>query len=96
MPPPFKLIVVVLFKKTEITKQLSRNFSLFFRPENGEEAIIWQNYEDAGNVWNRVDMPLDIKDQKYRVVFQGQYTDSDPLPYGNIAIDDVSFTPKCR
>ena len=34
--------------------------------------------------------------QNYRVVFTGEYTQTKNLPYGDIAIDDVSFTPKCR
>ena len=52
--------------------------------------------EDLGNIWNRGDFELFVTDQKYRVVFSAQYNNSDPIPEGDIAIDDVSFTPSCR
>ena len=66
--------------------------------ESGGENIIWENVDDdMGNFWNRVDMPLSeyAQDDNYRVVFTGEYTQSWALPYGDIAIDDVSFTPNC-
>ena len=68
----------------------------YFRFEDDSEAIYLEEVEDHGSVWNRVDLDLAVKDKKYRVKISGLYTAQDPIPYGHLALDDFSFTPKCR
>ena len=51
--------------------------------------------EDFSNVWQRADFTLYPTDKKYRVVFSAQYENTE-VSEGDIAIDDVSFTPSCR
>ena len=74
------------------------NFQLTqpFRKEDGNVEPLLEVIEDMGNVWTRADFGIPVQDQKYRVVFSAQYDNSDPIPEGDIAIDDVSFTPSCR
>jgi len=61
-----------------------------------DPLVIWEYYENAFNVWNKVDMPIGVKAKQYQVVFEAEYTQMDPMPPGDIAIDDISFTPQCR
>ena len=65
------------------------------RTEDGEENPLAEVMEDFSNVWQRADFTLYPTDKKYRVVFSAQYESSE-VSEGDIAIDDVSFTPSCR
>ena len=75
-------------------------FFTILRTESGNDSIIWEVTEDSGNLWNREDIAISVhpsKSENYMAVFTGEYQQqTDYIPYGDIAIDDVSFTPKCR
>ena len=72
--------------------------SLYFRADDGAgtSEILFEEIEDRSNVWTRIDFPLTIKDKPYQVIMSGQYSRTENMPFGDMAIDDISFTPKCR
>ena len=71
--------------------------NMSYRLEDGLEKILLEEVEKKGNFWNRVDYPLAVEDgQKFRVVISGQFNKSNEKYFADLAIDDVSFTPKCR
>merc|ERR550532_701640 len=65
------------------------------RTEDGSENPLAEVVEDFSNIWQRADFTLYPTDKKYRVVFSAQYENTE-VSDGDIAIDDVSFTPSCR
>ena len=71
---------------------------LFFRTDDasGTSEILFEEISDKSNIWTRIDFPIDVKDKNYQIVMSGQYTRMENMPLGDIAIDDISFTPKCR
>ena len=70
-------------------------FLVSIRTEDGTENPLAEVLEDFSNVWQRADFTLYPTDKKYRVVFSAQYENTE-VSEGDIAIDDVSFTPSCR
>ena len=68
------------------------------RPDGEEPVEIWKTQEDGQNRWQRIDLPIDEAQhgKKHTIEFEASYDQTDPLPYADIALDDISFSSECE
>eukprot|EP00094_Tigriopus_californicus_P003057 TCALIF_02944-PA protein Name:"Similar to MALRD1 MAM and LDL-receptor class A domain-containing protein 1 (Homo sapiens)" AED:0.07 eAED:0.07 QI:0/0.76/0.71/0.94/0.84/0.87/39/446/2521 len=68
--------------------------SLKVKPDNtpDESLSLWSTSSSKGNAWVKEDQPIEITDQGFQVIFEAKVT---KLGTGDIAVDDISFTPEC-
>ncbi|KAK3713138.1 hypothetical protein QZH41_010040 [Actinostola sp. cb2023] len=55
---------------------------------------VWRKYGPHGNTWIRAEVTLLNTSRSFQVIFEAEH--SGRYQTGDIAIDDVSFTPECR
>ncbi|XP_077864143.1 MAM and LDL-receptor class A domain-containing protein 1-like [Saccoglossus kowalevskii] len=58
---------------------------------NGELTLLWSEQDDHGDRWIRDEIQL-ISDKPFEVVIEGVEGE---LVFGDIALDDITFTPGC-
>lgn len=54
---------------------------------------------DEDNFWYRFDLPIDPPgppETRFQVAFTGTFNKTTTSAFADIAIDDITFTPKCR
>lgn len=55
---------------------------------------IWTRFRSGGSEWGRAEVPLFNTSNSFQVIFEAEHSGFNYQ--GDIAIDDVSFTPECR
>ncbi|XP_020605209.1 uncharacterized protein LOC110044027 isoform X4 [Orbicella faveolata] len=58
------------------------------------QRTLWTKSSSQGIDWARAEIPLVNMSSSFYVMFEGEHRGVSP--HGDIAIDDVSFTPECR
>ncbi|PFX16283.1 Neurotrypsin [Stylophora pistillata] len=58
------------------------------------QQTLWTKSYSQLNEWGRAEVPLFNLSSSFYVTFEGEH--SGHSPHGDIAIDDISFTPECR